>query len=77
MSTKPGSRPIADAGDRSRNGAGDAEELATVGRICFPINSSAISDLCYTVEQTLTITFTDGSQYGIPNFPVLERGGSC
>jgi hypothetical protein len=53
-------------------GPAAARVLATEGRICFPIRSSAISELCYTVEQTLTITFADGSLYEIPNFPVLE-----
>jgi len=28
--------------------------------------------LCYDLEQTLTITFTDGASYDIPNFPALE-----
>ena len=46
--------------------------LAAPRRVCFPINSSAISVLCYDLEQTLTITFTDGASYDIPNFPVLE-----
>jgi hypothetical protein len=48
-------------------GPAAARVLATEGRICFPIRSSAISGLCYTLEQTLTITFTDGSQYEIPH----------
>ena len=42
---------------------------AAEGRTCWSVNSSAIAQLCYDAIHTLTITFTDGSQYEITNFP--------
>jgi hypothetical protein len=47
-------------------------ELKTYGRSRIPVDSTAISALTYLRDRTLSIEFTDGSRYAIPDFPSIE-----
>lgn len=49
-----------------------AREIAQYGRSRIPVESSAITALTYHGDRTLTIEFSDGRLYAIPDFPALE-----
>jgi hypothetical protein len=38
----------------------------------IPVTSSAIQELYYRRDRTLSILFTDGRRYAIDNFPAIE-----
>jgi KTSC domain len=48
------------------------DQIKDRGEARIPVESSAIAELHYRLDRTLSIVFNDGRRYAIENFPAIE-----